>query len=240
MNATALPASSVRDESNRFYVAMGLLILATVATAFSQRYFARPFLDVAPLPVHVHVHAVLFTCWILLFVAQATLVRYGWLRDHRRVGIAGTVLAVSIIAVGIYSAIAGARNGHNPGHVFPNALAFLVIGLGDIALFALFVSSAILWRHRPEWHKRLMLFATLGGFLWPSITRLPFATGRFPVMIGILAIMVFLPALHDLFARRRLHPLNIAGALIILVSIPLRRVIAMSDAWQQFAARLVG
>lgn len=64
--------------------------------------------------------------------------------------------------------------------------------------------------------------------------------GRFPVMIGVLAIMVLLPTLHDVVARRRVHPLNIAGALIILLSIPLRRVIAMSDAWQHFAARLVG
>jgi hypothetical protein len=238
MNTATLPV--VRDESNNFYVVMGLLTIAIVFTAFIERYYARSLFEVGPLPVHVHVHAVLFTTWLLLFVSQARLARRGLLTDHRKVGTIGSVLALLMVIVGVYSAIAGARNGHNPGGAFPNALAFMAVSMGDITLFGAFVAAAVWFRHRAEWHKRFMLFATLGGFLWPSITRLPFVMGRFPLLLVMLAAVVFLPAVHALITRRRVHPLDVACPIIIVLSIPLRRVIGMSDGWQHLAAALVG
>jgi hypothetical protein len=56
---------------NRFFVGMSLLLLATVLVGFAKSYFLAGLIR-APLPNWlIHLHAVFFSCWILLLIAQA-------------------------------------------------------------------------------------------------------------------------------------------------------------------------
>lgn len=235
----AIAGPIVRDHPKHFYIGMGLLLMALLFAAFGTRYFGRAFTELPPLRMHVHVHALLFTAWVLLFIVQAGLIRSGQTALHRRLGIAGFVMAAVIVAVGWYTAIEGARNGHNPARA-PNALVFMVVPAADIALFAMFVAAGWLARRRRELHMRLMLLAMLGGFAWPIITRLPFAVGRPGAMLGILAALVFIAPLKDLVTKRRIHIVDLCGALVIIASIPARRAIGKTQAWQSFAAWWVG
>jgi hypothetical protein len=237
----ALQAHSGHDRSGTyFYVGMAGAILLVMLLGFGRSYYFRAFTDAPPLPPFIHLHAIVFTGWVLFFLVQTVLVASGRPATHRRLGAAGAILAGVVILLGIATALQGARNGHNPGGPFPDALGFLITPLGDILLFAGFVLIALGYRRRREAHKRLMLLATVGGFLWPAITRLPYITGDFLLMFGLLTLFVLAGPVHDLMTRRRIHPVYVWGGLLILASFPIRRVIGTSEAWQRLAQWMIG
>ena len=222
-----------------FYTGMAGATLLAVLVGFGRSYFFRVFTAPRPISAFTHVHALVFTGWVLLFFVQTAFVAAGRVDLHRRLGAAAGVLAGLMVVLGFQTAIYGARNGHNPGGPYRDALAFLVVGLTDILLFFGFVAAALYYRRRREAHKRLMLLATIGGFMWPAITRMPFVAGRFLPMFGLLSLFVLAGPAYDLATRRRVHPIYFWGGLLILASFPLRRVIGNSDLWHRFAAWLV-
>jgi len=229
-------ATHDRRHERIFYMGMASAILLAILTGFG----ASSFRKTAPFSALVYLHASVFTVWVLLFLAQTALVAAGHTRLHRRLGVAGGVLAGLMIILGLATAIHGARNGHNPGGPYPDALAFLVVGLTDIFLFSVFVIASLYCRRRREVHKRLMLLATIGGLLWPAITRLPYVRGRFLPMFALLTLFVLAGPAHDLLTRRRVHPVYVWGGLLILASFPIRRAIGLSDTWHRIAAWLTG
>ena len=229
-------ATNDRRHEGVFYTGMASAILLTILTGFGASSFRRA----APFSALVYLHAGVFTVWVLLFLAQTALVAAGHTRLHRRLGVAGGVLAGLIIVLGLATAIHGARNGHNPGGPYPDALAFLVVGLTDIFLFSSFVLAGLYYRRRREVHKRLMLLATIGGLLWPAITRLPYVRGQFFPMFALLALFVLAGPVHDLLTRGRVHAVYVWGGVLILASFPIRRAIGLSDTWHRIAAWLIG
>jgi hypothetical protein len=68
----------------RFFTGMALAILATVIVGFSRSFFLRPlFPDWPSAPETIfYVHGVVFTAWIVLLVAQASLVAGGRTELH--------------------------------------------------------------------------------------------------------------------------------------------------------------
>jgi hypothetical protein len=84
-----------------------------------------------------------------------------------------------------------------------------------------------------------MLLATVGGLMWPTITRLPYLSGRFLPMFGYLVLFVVAGPVHDLMTRRRVHAVYVWGGLLILASFPVRRAIGLSDTWRRIAAWLI-
>jgi multisubunit Na+/H+ antiporter MnhE subunit len=81
-----------------------------------------------------------------------------------------------------------------------------------------------------------MLLGTLAGLMWPAITRMPFVAPHPARMFGLLvALVVALPA-HDYLLRRRLHPVSTWGAIMILMSFPLRVAVGNSATWHHLAS----
>ncbi|MHB8677930.1 MAG: hypothetical protein ACYDCE_15915, partial [Candidatus Acidiferrales bacterium] len=82
-----LPAKLTRAGANRrfehlFFSGMSLVILAVVFRGFARTYFLAGVFR-APLPsILVHIHGAAFTCWILLLVAQTSLVSAGRVDIH--------------------------------------------------------------------------------------------------------------------------------------------------------------
>ena len=67
-----------------FFSAMAAILLGTVFLGFARSYYLAGVFH-APLPsLIVHIHGAAFTCWILLFVAQTSLVLAGRVDLHRR------------------------------------------------------------------------------------------------------------------------------------------------------------
>jgi len=106
-------------------------------------------------------------------LVQSALVRVHKVSVHRTLGWFGVALGVLIPVLGISTAITMDR--FNILHFHENSAApFFAIQLNDMVVFAICFGLAVLWRSRPEFHRRLLLVATC------ALTSAAFA--RFPGM----------------------------------------------------------
>ena len=234
----ANPAVNRRRRERWFYVGMSIAILITVFAGFAPTYYLRPYFNTSPLMPLLHLHGFVFTSWVLLFIVQVGLVATHRTNIHRRLGIAGGVIAVLMILVGVSTAVIRARQGATPPGG-PSPLAFLVVPLGDMLVFAVLVGAGFYFRRRPDVHKRLMMLATI-GILAAAIARLPFAIMQAgPIaFFGLTDVFVLVCIVYDLVTLRRIHRATALAALLIVASQPLRLVIGGTQAWLQFATWL--
>jgi hypothetical protein len=222
---------TVRRRERLFYVGMAGAILVTVFAGFSRSYFLKAHFGTPELSLLLHVHGVVFTSWILLFLAQTTLIATRRTDIHRRLGALGGVLAALVIIVGTATAIIRVKQGATVPGVPP--LSFLAIPMFDMVVFATLVAGAFYYRHRAHVHKRLMTLATI-ALLPAPIARLPLEIvrdGGLPVIFGLADLFLVLCVVYDLIAWRRINPATAWGGLIILASQPLRLVISGTSAW---------
>jgi hypothetical protein len=234
--AVSSEAVRTRRRTRRFYVGMAIAIAITVFAGFSRSYFLKAYYGTPELSLLLHVHGLVFTTWILFFLVQTTLVAAGRTYIHRRMGVAGAVLAALVIILGTTTAILRAKEGAAPIPGVP-PLAFLAIPLFDMVVFAILVGAALYFRRRLEAHKRLMTLAMI-SLLSAPIARLPFALLKAgpPAFFGLTDLFIVAMLIYDLATRRRVHPATIWGGLLIVASQPLRLMISGTPAWMAFAS----
>jgi len=226
-----------------FYSGMAIAMALTVFAGFASTYYLRIFaggptvtLSGLPFTRLVHIHAALFTSWVLLFLVQTALVANGRVRVHRRLGIAGAVLAAAMVVAGTAMAIAAAARGAAPPGIDP--LAFLAIPIFDMILFATFVSFALAKRRDKEAHKRLMLLAFV-SLITAAIARLPgvLPLGP-PVFFGLTLLFVVAGCVYDFLSRGRVHRVYLWGGALLALSVPARLLISGTSAWRALAEML--
>jgi hypothetical protein len=225
--ATKAPLSVEWRRDRRFFTGMALVAAFTVFVGFAPTYYLKGISKAPPLPPLVHVHGMLFTAWIVLLIAQTSLVAVKRTDLHRRLGILGAVLAVAMTVLAYFTALGALHR----SRMSPE---FLAVPLTTVVLFPAFVAAALIIRRNAEAHKRLMLIATM--------ELLTAAVGRWPVIVGLppfgsYAITdMFLAALliYDLVSRRRPHPATVWGGLIFIASQPLRQILGGTAAWLTF------
>jgi hypothetical protein len=234
----ATPVINRRRRERWFYISMSIAALITVFAGFAPTYYLRPYFNTAPLMPLLHVHGIVFTSWLVLFLIQTTLVAAHRTDIHRRLGILGGVIATLMILIGASTAVIRASQGATPvPGVSP--LSFLVVPLGDISVFAILVGAGFYYRRRPDVHKRLMLLATV-SILAAAIARLPFAIMQAgpPAFFGITDLFVLACILYDLITLKRVHRATALAALLIIASQPLRLMLAGTHVWLAFAGWL--
>ncbi|HLL16734.1 MAG TPA: hypothetical protein VK388_16875 [Pyrinomonadaceae bacterium] len=221
-----------------FYIVMAVVVIATVFAGFARTYFLRSYFNTEPLMPLLHLHGIVFTSWFALYLTQTVLVAAKRTDIHRRLGIVGAVIAVLMVLIGATTAIIRAQQGATPPGG-PPPLVFLVIPLADMLVFASLVSAGFYFRRRPDVHKRLMLLATI-SILPAAIARLPFAFLQAgpPAFFGLTDLFIAACLIYDFISRGRIHRATAWGGLIIVVSQPLRLMIAGTDAWIAFATWL--
>src|SRR5438876_7381331 len=117
-----------RRYDHLFFSAMALLILATVFVGFARTYYLAEVFH-APLPsLIIHLHGAAFSCWILLLLTQTSLVSAGRVDIHRRLGIAGFLLACLMVILGILAATDALVRQFPPGR---DPKAFFIIPATD-------------------------------------------------------------------------------------------------------------
>lgn len=238
-NVQANPAITRRRRERWFYIGMSIALVITVFAGFAPTYYLRPYFNAAPLMPLLHLHGFVFTSWLVLFVTQTTLVAAHRVDIHRRLGIAGGVIAVLMVLLGVTTALIRANQGATP---LPgiSPLSFLVVPLGDMLVFAILVGAGFYYRRRPEVHKRLMLLATI-SILAAAIARLPFAIMQAgpPAFFGLTDVFVAAVVFYDLITLRRIHRATALAGLLIVASQPLRLMLGGTHVWLSFAAWLV-
>jgi len=241
-SAAASPARTAPAGTydRRFYSGIALAMVLVVFVGFAPTFYLRSVFG-APVSITGLVtmtpvalaHGLVFTAWVLLFFAQTLLVAARRVASHRRLGVAGAVLAAVMVPVGLLTAFAAAARGSAPAGMEP--LVFLVVPVFDIVLFAGFVTAAVLRRREKEAHKRLMLLA--------YVSIMPAAVGRLPgvVLLGPIGLfaLAFTPAIagaaYDRWSRQRVSPIYWWGLAILYLSIPGRLALSATPAWMAFA-----
>jgi FtsH-binding integral membrane protein len=223
-----------RKYDHVFCSAMALLLLGSVFLGFAHSYYLAGMFH-APLPsTIIHVHGALFSSWILFLLAQTTLVAAGRTDIHRRIGIAGFLLACLMVIVGVWAGTnALSRNFAPPG---VDAKTFYVIPITDMLVFAVLVFFAYRARFDSAAHKRIIIIATV-ALMIAAIARWPF-----PLLLGnplaaALVSYLFLLMLmaYDLWSTHKIHRATIwASAFLIFVQ-QVRFPIAQTAAWHAFA-----
>jgi len=227
-----------------FYSGMAIVMALTVFIGFARTYFLSAFFGTnstisgRPFSPLIRIHGALFTSWVVLFIVQTALVARHRVNVHRKLGIAGGVLAACMLVAGTALAINGTRSGATAPGVPP--LAFLAIPLGDMLMFGIFIACALWWRAKKEHHKRFMLLAYISILAaavarWPGVLPLgPFGFYGFTMIFLVSAVV------YDIVTRRRVHPVYLWGGTALVASIPLRLMISGTQLWQRFAAALIG
>ena len=234
----ATPAINRRRRERWFYISMAIAAVITVFAGFSRTYYLRPYFITAPLMPLLHLHGLVFTSWLALFLIQTTLVAAHRTDIHRRLGILGGVIAGLMILIGPTTAVIRASQGATPVPGI-SPLSFLVVPLGDMFVFAILVGAGFYYRRRADVHKRLMLLATI-SILAAAIARLPFAIMQAgpPAFFGITDVFVVACLLYDLITLKRIHRATALAALLIVASQPLRLMLGGTHAWLAFASWL--
>lgn len=226
----------VKRRERIFYSAMSVAVLITVFAGFSRTFFLRPYFQTQPLLPLLIAHGIVFSAWIALFLTQTTLVATNRTRVHRKLGVAGGVLASLMIIIGVYTSLVRAKGPSPIPDV--NPLTFLTIPLGDMLLFGIFVGVALYFRRRPDTHKRLMLLATI-AILPAAVARLPIGfieTGGPLVFFGMSDLFILPLLIFDIVTRGKPHRATVLGGLLLVVSHVLRVPIGLTQTWLTFAA----
>ena len=212
---------------------MAIVFLLTLVLGFGNSVPART--ANGPLPPFVVLHGLLFASWFVIYLAQAALIATGRVTLHRALGLAATVVAAGITVDGPILAVTAVRR----GDLGPDGLAFMLVMIVDVLAFATFVAAALVYRHRAEAHKRLMLLGTM-SMLPPAISRWPVVASHLASLVPIV-LLGFLAAapLRDRLSRRSIHPVSLWGGLALFLSVPVRFAIAHTTAWHRIAVWLV-
>jgi hypothetical protein len=220
---------------NNFYLLIALFAATMMVIGFSRGYFLRAFFDRPPLTLLLHLHAAAFTAWFVLLLVQIRLVAAKRIAWHRRLGVAGAAVAVLMVVTTLGCIVEAIRGGGVIAGV--PAWQFVALSTVSIGLFAGFVAAAVFLRRRPDWHGRFMIVASC-GILGPAVGRALIMIGGPPAAIyanHVLGLLLATCIAHDWFRRRIVHPAFVIGAVVMMAAIPLKRVLAHSQAWADFA-----
>jgi hypothetical protein len=215
-----------------FFTAMSLLILGTVFFGFAHTYYLAGTVHARLPNILVHIHGAIFSCWVLLLIAQTTLVSVGKAGWHKKLGILGAVLASLMVVFGVLLIVDTIRRHHIPRSLTPGIL--LALDLGQLSVFAVLVTWGVRVRRQGAAHKRLMLLSTI-AILFPAVARWPFSFIRTFSQVGLiidgflLCMIVF-----DLLTRRRIHRVTIWGSLMIFVMVPAVFALGRAVFWIRF------
>jgi len=258
-SAGAQPFAAVIDRW--IYVIMAVLILTVVLVGFIpdsimmlQRIEAGAE---SPIPPILHVHAVLMGSWILLLLAQATLMATGRRGHHTQLGMIAAMLVPAIVVAGfvlvpvrhqqLHADIAAAPPdvaGFLQSEIVPLATNVMLAQIRIGIIFPLLVGVALyLRRPDPETHKRLMILATVSALpaATDRMTFLPTTLPDSPLTMDVYMLMIALPLiLWDLYRGRLIQRAYVVWLALVIPSAIAMNALWGTAWWQSVGPQLVG
>lgn len=245
MTSLAEPAFPIASAARkpRFYVRAAAGMLAVALLGFVPTYWlplVRGGLVVAPI---VHLHALFFYGWLVLFLIQTRLTAARKFERHRALGVASVAVATGMCFIGVAVAVATIRQADAVG--FGRAArVFAIVPLSSIALFAVTMVFALRHARAAQLHKRLMLVATaplLGAGIgrWFVLFLAPHVAGPKPpppvavtVMPSLLAdLFIVAGMVYDRRTRGSVHPVYWMGLAGVVAVEMLRVPLSTTGAW---------
>lgn len=230
-----------RGYERKLFLIVAILFAVIVLIGFGPTYYLKEFFQTPPLAsVLVHFHALLMTTWVALFATQIWLIRSKNIRIHQKFGLAAIGLAILIVVVGFFVAAAAAKNGSASTPPGIPRLSFMAVPMFDLVMFVILFGAAFYYRKKPADHKRLMILTAI-NFMPPALGRIHLsvfdALGPL-AFFGIPALIAIGLLIYDTWRTGKLNKVFLAGAMLLIVSYPLRLAISGTDTWTAFATWL--
>ncbi|RIV90467.1 hypothetical protein D2V17_04455 [Aurantiacibacter xanthus] len=121
-----------------------------------------------PAPPVVHLHGLVFVGWMLLLLAQTSLVCAGNVKLHRSLGMWGIAHATAVLLIGLLIQLVASRAGMDAGR--DPGTDGLYLGVLAVIAFGVLFTAAIRNRQRPMVHRQAICFAML-PVLPPGVNR---------------------------------------------------------------------
>jgi uncharacterized membrane protein len=219
------------NADRRFFTAAAAVVLAATFVGFAPTYYLGGYFDAPALKPIVHVHAALFTAWVVLLLTQTLLIRGGRYTLHRQLGKAAVLVAIAMVVTGIMVVIGKPR---------PTALgrAFIFTPLVSLVLFPILIGVALRYRRDAATHKRLMLLATalvIGAVMSRNLAFMGLKPFPHLYHLGVYAITLLPLALYDLVHLGRLHKATLWGGAVLIARHPLHIAVVFTPQWQSVA-----
>jgi FtsH-binding integral membrane protein len=216
-----------RKYDHVFFSTMAVLLLGSVFLGFARSYYLAGMF-------HAPLHGALFSSWILFLLAQTTLVASGRTDIHRRIGIAGFLLACLMVVVGVWAATNSLGRSGGPPGIDPKT--FYIIPITDMLIFSVLVFFAYRARFDSAAHKRIIIVATV-ALMIAAIARWPIPAVRSNPLTAALLSYVFLLILvaYDLWSTHKIHRATIWASVFLIFVQQVRFPIAQTAAWHAFA-----
>jgi hypothetical protein len=239
---TERPAVAALRRERRFFTSLAIIMTLVCFAGFAPSYYLKAQFGTPALKPLVHVHGAIFTTWMLMLIAQTSLIASGRVKLHRQLGILGAVLAVMMVVSG--AAVAYVRGTTiNPEIPHEAILGFLAIAFTALVVFTILISAAFYFRKNASAHKRLMMVTT-SVILAAAVHRLlmhvydPAVSP--PVFFGATDLFIVAIAVYDYVSLRRIHPATLWGGLFVIVAQAASLLLAGSQTWLTFAHWLTG
>lgn len=223
-----------------FYFAMSLLAAAAVIWGFSHTIDQSLFRPAVPRPRILWFHGAVFAAWIAFFIFQSALIRTRNVKLHRFLGWFGAGLGTLMVPLGIATAIIMV---HFESHTLRESgrYAFFMVPCYDMLAFATCFTLAIVWRKKPELHRRLIFLATC-ALLTAAFARFnPFIRSHGLGFLGVDAVAA-LGLFRDLLVHRRIHKVYrvVLPAFLAAQSVVIYVSQTGPQWWIRFARAVVG
>jgi hypothetical protein len=221
-----------------FYFAMSLLFPTVVVWGFSRTVDQSLFHVAIPRPPILWLHGAVYFGWVIFFFSQSVLVRTRNVNWHRFLGWFGVALGAAMVPLGIATAIVMGRFDASQLHQ-PGSDPFLIIPFYDMAAFGTLFTLAVIWRKKPELHRRLIFVATC------VLTEAAFARFDFVFDHSLFPfcpdLLIGLGVVRDLLVNRRIHRVYLIALPVMIVVQGLVTLIWRSEAswWVRIAHRIL-
>jgi hypothetical protein len=196
-----------------FYFFLSLVVAGIVAVGFSRTVDRFLIHAAPPRPALLWIHGAAFSGWVVFFVLQSALVRVRKVSVHRTLGWFGAVLGAVMVTLGTVIAVVMGRFDavqlHQPDP------AFLSVPFFDMAAFGTLLGLAIVWRGKPEMHRRFLVLATC-GLLDAAFGRFDYLFNHGLFFVGVDAVML-LGVARDLLVDRRVHKVYLYGIAALVI-----------------------
>ncbi len=242
------------------YVAMAVFLIAVTLTGFIPDSVMKIGMVEAgkrpPFPFVLHLHAIAMGSWLLLLLAQTSLMATGRRAGHKQLGMIAMVLAPAVVLIGIVLAPTMYRETWHAVHAMPGGpsaeglmdvavrgnIALLQIQIGLV--FATVVALALRARKTDmATHKRLMVLAPIVA-MPAAVDRISWLPSTFPVSpwapeiyILLLALPLFAWDLYRSGGIQRAYKIWLA---LVLPTGAVAILLWNTPWWQAFVPKLMG
>ena len=206
-------------QKSRYFLVASCLALVVTLVGFFKTFILPSARGTFSAPAIIYVHGGILFLWTSILVTQSMLIRKRKLNLHRLLGFVSLGLVpcvvISTMAAGVYVMKRDLALGG--GQV---AISSLIGTFTTPLVFAILVAAAIVYRRRPEFHKRLMLLAMI-AIIWPAFFRFRhyFPSVAYPeVVFGLILpqCMILLAMLWEKLTIGRVHVVYLTAGLALI------------------------